>query len=1475
MNCSHSRSILIVEDELIVARDLQRSLREMGYDAFAIAATAEEAIACAAERRPDIVLMDIRIKGRPDGIETAAMLEQLHGLAVIYLTAHADDAMLERAKSTTPHGYMLKPIRLPELRSLLEITSYQLDLADARAKSVALESENRALIEAGRLSDTSRLDAEIALSASDDKFQAVVGGIQDYAIFKLDADGRVASWNAGAERMKGYRAEEIIGRHFSVLYPTHDVADGKPARELVIAAAAGRLEDEGWRSRKDGSQFIANVIITALRDRSGALQGFIKVTRDITERKQAENAEKRSLERFAIAAAAAPMGFWDFDMATATLTWDAGMFRLYGVAQSTAENMLAQWTRSLHPDDRARCTAEWADAIGGTNDYDTTFRVIQPDGGIRHLKAAAHVSLNAQTQTGRMTGVAFDVTAICEARNRLASLASENAGLLSALHQHALVSVADRSGRIIDVNDAFCATSGYSREELLGQDHRILNSGTHGPGFWKAAWRGISAGTTWRGQICNRAKNGSLYWVDGVIVPVLDEDGHVEKYIFLRTDITAAKLTEQKLRASEAFLDRVGAVAGIGGWEFDLATQVVTWSTETYRIHDLQPGVMQPSVEGVFGFYAPEARPVLKQAIDAAITDGTAYDLELRQVTATGRAIWVRAVGAAEMQAGKTVRLVGALQDITARRYIEAQLAVSNERFKIAAESGAIGIWEFDSANNTLLWDDQMYRIYGATRSAGFEPYACWADRLHPEDKQRCHEEIESAVREETGFNTEFRIVLSTGEIRHVKACSHTTRAANGAGLRVIGVNIDVTDQRRTEHRLFETSSLLRTVLDSASDVSIIATDPSLTIKVFNAGAERLLGYASDELVGRATPLLIHDPGELRDCSAELSAELGRPIEGADVFVEPSMHGRSRVWRYLRKDGGQVPVSLVITPMKTYEGELLGYVGVAQDVTHQKRYEESLRRATQEAERANTAKSLFLANMSHEIRTPMNAVIGLTYLLGRTELNPEQGALLAQISGASKSLLSVITDVLDLSKIEAGELVISRVAFDPPRLLADLYDTMRVHADAKGIVLQMDLGADLPLALEGDATRLTQILTNLLSNAIKFTERGAVTLIVRSITGTAAAVTLCFTVRDTGIGIAAEAQARLFTPFIQADESITRRYGGTGLGLSIIHNLAKLMGGTVDFTSTVGVGSEFRVVLDFARAEPKSLALEQPAALIRAERPLAGVRVLIVDDYDLNLVVTKRILEQEGAQVCSANNGKEACDQLQARPHSFDVVLMDVQMPIMDGYEATRRIRVELGLVNLPIVALTAGALSSERQRASAVGMDGFIIKPFDAPTLIANVLHHARSGRTPGAAPIEAQTEPPAEAADPWLEIDGIDTDDARGRWCDDWDLYRSMLARCLDEFSDIAVPAAISDSAALAIQESRLHKLRGGACMLGARTVQVLAADAQAACAAGDAAQAARLAEKLSTHMQVIRSSAARVAAAGCRPVELEVQA
>ncbi|HWJ34840.1 MAG TPA: PAS domain S-box protein [Steroidobacteraceae bacterium] len=808
---------------------------------------------------------------------------------------------------------------------------------------------------------------------------------------------------------------------------------------------------------------------------------------------------------------------------------------------------------------------------------------------------------------------------------------------------------------------------------------------------------------------------------------------------------------------------------------------------------------------------------------------------------------------------GNIIGTFGVSRDITERKRIESQLHETSERFATAAESAGIGVWEHDVASNSLTWDDGMYRLYGVPRGTNPEPHALGVDSLHPEDRERCEAEMAAALRGDKEFDTEFRIVRPDGETRYLKAASRTLRALDGSALMVTGANVDVTERRRAELGLLEASSLLRTVLDSASEVSIIATDPNLAIKIFNAGAERLLGYASDEMIGRTMPDILHDRDELRVCGEELSAQFGHEVDSQAVLVEPSMLRRPREWTYVRKDGGRVTVSLVVTAMRTDAGELLGYVGVAHDVTRQKHYEASLRRAMGKAEQASGAKSIFLANMSHEIRTPMNAVIGLSYLLGQTSLNEEQTAFLRKIKLASKSLLAVITDVLDLSKIEAGELIVECAAFSLRDLLEEVGNVTGVQADAKGVSFKIDIPGDLPEALQGDATCLKQILTNLLSNAIRFTDRGGVELRVSRIAATATGVTLCFVVQDSGIGISLEAQTRLFAPFAQADPSITRRYGGTGLGLSIVKSLATLLGGEVTLNSVPGVGSEFTVVLEFALAAPDSLAAQQAAPAVPGARALLGVRVLVVDDSEINLDVAKRILELHGARVWLAANGQEAFDRLRLEPQAYDVVLMDVQMPVLDGYEATRRIRIELGLLGLPIIALTAGALSSERQRGAVAGMNDFITKPFDAEGLVVSILGHVRVAASQDETQFDAATVPPAGAAVPWPEIDGIDSTDVRPRFGNDVALFGSMLQRLLSEFAGLAIPAAMEERGALSISAARMHKLKGCAGMLGANSIHQLAGEAEAACVTGEAERAQRLAAALAAEIQRLLQSAA----------------
>jgi PAS domain S-box-containing protein len=668
--------------------------------------------------------------------------------------------------------------------------------------------------------------------------------------------------------------------------------------------------------------------------------------------------------------------------------------------------------------------------------------------------------------------------------------------------------------------------------------------------------------------------------------------------------------------------------------------------------------------------------------------------------------------------------------------------------------------------------------------------------------------------------------------------------------------------------QLFKTSSILRNVLDSAKDVSIIATDPNLIVKVFNVGAEHLLGYTSEEVVDRMTPGRMHDRAELDALCAKVATEVGRPLKEWEVFVQPEMLGRAQDCTFVRRDGAAVKVSQVVNAMFTYEGELIGYLSIGHDVTRQREYEHSLREATSRAEQANRAKSDFLANMSHEIRTPMNAVIGLSYLLRNTALDARQSGFLTNIETASKSLLAIINDVLDLSKIEAGELMVEKTPFNPRHLVNEVVDVMRLYADAKGIEFKSAMPAELPATLDGDPTRLKQILTNLLSNAIRFTDHGGVEVRVVLDTDEPTQVGLAFIVKDTGIGIAPAAQARLFMPFAQADASITRRYGGTGLGLSIVKSLVKVLGGKLELDSTSGVGSTFTVRLVFARTLHGVVPDPVPQLVAPGHLGLPGVNVLVVDDSDMNLDVVKYILELEGACVALARNGQEALDRLQTDALEFDVVLMDVQMPVMDGHAATRLIRGELGLVDLPIIALTAGALSSERDRAVAAGMDDFLIKPFDPAALVRCIRRHVDAASVAAGTPIAgtavATVAAPEQNKTEWPQIDGIDSADAKRRLSNDCGLFLSSLARLLVEFSDVSMPVGASKAGDLAELAAQMHKLKGNAGTLGANAIHSLAAEAESACLADSVERTSVLVSALAIQLRRLRDSAAPVISA-----------
>ena len=495
-------------------------------------------------------------------------------------------------------------------------------------------------------------------------------------------------------------------------------------------------------------------------------------------------------------------------------------------------------------------------------------------------------------------------------------------------------------------------------------------------------------------------------------------------------------------------------------------------------------------------------------------------------------------------------------------------------------------------------------------------------------------------------------------------------------------------------------------------DDAIIVTDTDGRITWVNAAFGRLTGYTAQEALGSHVTML---DGPQTDAATVARLAEARKSQAA-VRTEIVNH---------RKDGTPVWVETSLTPMFDHIGAMTGMISVERDITRAKERQRALAEARATAEAAVAAKHTFLATMSHEIRTPMNGVIGTAELLLETPLDPAQRALAETITRSGEALLTIVDDVLDFSRLEAGKLTVASVPFDLRRCLTDVHDLVRPLAAAKGLSLTLRLPEQLPERLAGDAGRVRQVLLNLLGNAIKFTEAGVVSLHVTADLARSGACALTMVVRDTGIGIPQDRLERIFDSFTQADTSIAGRYGGTGLGLAIARLLAVAMGGDLSVRSESGVGSAFTfaLTLPVAEAAPVATAPSKPAPA------LSDVTLLVADDNRTNLLLLERMLGPLGATLVIATNGREAVDLWAER--EVDAILMDMRMPVLDGLGATREIRAAeaaTGRARVPIVALTANAFAEDQRLCAESGMDEHVSKPFRKAQLLSVLARHLPS---------------------------------------------------------------------------------------------------------------------------------------------------
>ncbi len=1079
---------------------------------------------------------------------------------------------------------------------------------------------------------------------------------------------------------------------------------------------------------------------------------------DITQRKAAAKKIKDSEELFTSIADNISQFVWMADEKGRVYWYNQ---RWYDYTGTTLEEMQGWgWQKLLHPNHLERVVSRIQHSWDTAEIWEDTFPLKGKDGKYRWFLSRAVPIYDEQGKIIRWFGSNTDITeqeVLIEKLGDTVDKLTLYEKVIFNIQDAVLITEAEPVNmpgpRIVFANEAFYKMTGYTEEETIGQTPRILQGPKTDRKQLDKIRTAVENWETERVELINYAKDGREFYVDFEIVPVTDEKGWFTHWVSVQRDVTEKVLARKKIEESEERLRLATETSGVGIWQWNVITNLIHWDAQMFHIYGIKPtpdGLIQYSDWS--NAVAPEELAEQEKILQATLKNMGSSNRSFKILrNSDGMLRNIEAVETVRTNAnGQAEWVIGTNIDVTERKQADQKLQESENRFRLMAELIPQKMWTADSEGNknyfNKKWLEYTGLPYDELKDWG------WKKIVHPDDWEATKNQWQKSIDTSADYEMENRLLRKDGEYLWHLTRATALKDSDGKIKMWVGSKTETQIQKKQKDEL-EKAVLSRTNELQKANMELNKKHQELSFAKEQLQTEysrKLIEASLDPVVTISVEGKITDVNEASVIATGIKRDelIGTSFSNYFTENEKAQQGYQQAFEkgfisdypltLKHKNGELKDVLYNASVYKNDRGEVLGVFAAARDVTEQKRIateltearifaefatslaeeaKEKAEKAVITAEEAVKAKQQFLSNMSHEIRTPMNAIIGFTKVVLKTDLSPKQKEYISAIKISGDALIVLINDILDIAKVDAGKMTFEKAPFKLALSIDAMLNLFETKILEKNLILVKEYDEKIPTVLIGDAIRLHQIILNLVSNAVKFTEYGFIKVAVKLLGQDDEKVTVEFSITDTGIGIREEKLQFIFENFTQASAITSRLYGGSGLGLAIVKQLVDLQGGNIAVNSTINEGSTFSFILNFDKSDSDEIV---EAEIMQLDESVKDIKILVVEDMPLNQLLMKTLLDDFGFESDVTANGKLALEKLSTK--AYDIILMDLQMPEMNGFEATEYIRNTLES-NIPIIALTADVTTVDVAKCKAVGMNDYIAKPIDERLLYNKII--------------------------------------------------------------------------------------------------------------------------------------------------------